>query len=37
MINITLHIPKIDEYLEVLTDKEVKHFVVINVVSIFSL
>ena len=29
IINIMLYIPKIDDYLEILTDEEVKHFVVI--------
>ena len=29
-MNITLYIPKINDYLKILTDKEVKDFVVIN-------
>ena len=31
-----LHIPKIDDYLEILTDEEVKDFVVINFSEYFK-
>ena len=31
-----LYIPKIDDYLEILTDKEVKDFVAINVSEYFQ-
>ena len=31
-----LYIPKIDEYLKILTDEEVKHFVAINISEYFK-
>ena len=31
-----LHIPKIDNYLKILTDEEVKHFVVISFSEYFQ-
>ena len=35
-INITLYIPKIDDYLEILIDEEVKDFVAINFSEYFK-
>ena len=31
-----LHIPKIDDYLEILTDEEMKHFIAINFSEYFK-
>ena len=36
IINITLYIPKIDDYLKILTDEEVKDFVAINFSGYFN-
>ena len=35
-INVMLYIPKINDYLEILTDKEVKDFVAINFSEYFK-
>ena len=36
IISIVLHIPKIDDYLEILTDEEVKDFAAINFSDYFK-